>query len=253
MISFIVPAHDEERLIARTLTSIHAAACAAAQPYEIVVVDDASTDGTAEIARRHGARVIAVACRQIAAARNAGARAAAGDTFVFVDADTVVPAATLAATLRALGAGAVAGGARLRLEGRVPWHGRLLAALVTGVMRLGGLAAGCYLFCTRAAFETAGGFDERLFATEEIALSRALRRHGRVVILGAHVETSGRKLRTHSGWEIARLMLHVARLGPRALRSRDRLDLWYGQRRADPGGRVRGVINPRVGAESDHF
>ena len=157
---------------------------------------------------------------------------------MFVDADTLVPPRTLEASLDALRRGAAGGGAMLQLDGAVPWHGRLLAALVTSGMRLGGLAAGCYLFCTRAAFDAVGGFDERLFATEEITLSRALRRHGRLVILRETVWTSGRKLRTHSGWEIARLLFFVLRRGPRALRSRERLDIWYGRRRIDPEGRV---------------
>jgi GT2 family glycosyltransferase len=118
----------------------------------------------------------------------------------------------------------------------VPWHGRVLLALVRAGMRLGRLAAGCFVFSTRAAFEAAGGFDETLFATEEIALSRALARQGRVVILRETVLSSGRKLRTHSGWEILRLLSTVVRQGPRALRSRERLDLWYGGRRTDPVG-----------------
>jgi hypothetical protein len=107
--------------------------------------------------------------------------------------------------------------------------------MVRAGMRLGRLAAGCYLFCTRAAFEAAGGFDERLFASEEIALSRALGRQGRVVILHETVLSSGRKLRTHSGWEILGMMSAVARQGSRALRSREQLGLWYGSRRSDPG------------------
>ena len=104
-------------------------------------------------------------------------------------------------------------------------------------MRLGRLAAGCYLFCTRAAFEAAGGFDERLFATEELTLSRALARQGRVVILREAVVSSGRKLRTHSAWEIVQLLAAVARQGPQALRSRERLELWYGRRRPILTGR----------------
>jgi GT2 family glycosyltransferase len=153
---------------------------------------------------------------------------------MFVDADTIVTGTTLRAALAALRAGAVAGGASLRLDGRIPWHGRVLLVAVRAGMRFGRLAAGCYVFCTRAAFEAAGGFDERLFATEEIALSRALARHGRVVILRETVVSSGRKLRTHSAWEILQMMSAVVRQGPRALRSRERLGLWYGSRRSDP-------------------
>jgi glycosyltransferase involved in cell wall biosynthesis len=234
MISFIVPAYNEELLVGRTLAAIHAAAREAGESYEVIVVDDGSTDQTATLATEGGARVVPVKYRQIGRTRNAGARVAAGEIFVFVDADTLITTSTLRATLAALGAGAAGGGASLRLEGDIPWHGRLLLVLVRASMRLGRLAAGCYLFCTRAAFEAAGGFDERLFATEEIALSRALARQGRVVILRESVVSSGRKLRTHTGWEILRLMSAVARQGPRALRNRERLDLWYGSRRSDP-------------------
>jgi glycosyltransferase involved in cell wall biosynthesis len=235
MISFIVPAYNEELLIGRTLAAIHAAAREVGEPYEVIVVDDASTDGTATVAGQSGARVVPVHYRQIGRVRNAGARVATGGIFVFVDADTLITAVTLRATLAVLAAGAAGGGASLRLEGDIPWHGRLLLLLVRAAMRIGRLAAGCYLFCTRAAFEAAGGFDERLFATEEIALSRALARQGRVVILRETVVSSGRKLRTHSGWEILRLMSAVARQGAPVLRSRERLGLWYGSRRSDPG------------------
>ena len=62
MISFIVPAHNEEALIGRTLAALRdSAECVLNEPYEIVVVDDASTDRTSEIAVNHGARAV---CRQ---------------------------------------------------------------------------------------------------------------------------------------------------------------------------------------------
>jgi glycosyltransferase involved in cell wall biosynthesis len=238
MISIIVPAYNEERVIGATLAALREAARTVSDPYEIIVVDDASTDRTAEIARAGGARVVSVHYRQIASTRNAGARAATGNTLIFVDADTCVPPATFRATLDAIARGAVGGGAVLRLDGRLPWHGWFLLRLVQATMRVGRLAAGCYLFCTRASFEAAGGFDERLFATEELALSRALARHGRVVILRHGVVSSGRKLRTHSGWDLLRLLASLVRIGPNVVRSRDHLDLWYGSRRTDPEGGV---------------
>ena len=61
--TFIVPAHNEERLLGRTLAALHAAARGVGEPYEIIVVDDASTDATAEIATSHGARVVNVKYR----------------------------------------------------------------------------------------------------------------------------------------------------------------------------------------------
>ena len=76
MISFIVPAHNEQASLGRTLEAIHQAARVVGQPYEIIVVDDASTDATPEIAAQNNARVVSVNHRQIAATRNSGARRA---------------------------------------------------------------------------------------------------------------------------------------------------------------------------------
>ncbi len=167
MISFIVPAYNEERLLGATLTSLHTAAQALGERYEIVVADDASTDRTAEIARAHGAVVVTCAYRQISATRNAGAAAALGDRFVFVDADTRIDAAVLRAALQALRDGAVGGGAPVRFDGVVPWYARLLLPLVVLAFRVARLAAGCFLFCTRSAFVATGGFDTTLYAAEE--------------------------------------------------------------------------------------
>src|ERR1700688_3756422 len=89
LISFIVPAYDEEILLGATLDALHEAGRSLNEPYEVVVADDASTDRTASIAERHGARVVRVAHRQIAATRNSGARAAIRELFIFVDADTI--------------------------------------------------------------------------------------------------------------------------------------------------------------------
>ena len=178
MITFIVPAHDEEQMLGRTLAALHAASAGIGVPYELLVVDDASTDRTAEVARAAGARVIAVHHRQIARTRNSGARAAAGDLLIFVDADTLVNARTVRATLAAVARGAVGGGALLSFDEPLPPAVRVLVAALALTMRLWGMAAGAYLFCTREAFDAVGGFDETLFATEELTMSRALRRVG---------------------------------------------------------------------------
>jgi glycosyltransferase involved in cell wall biosynthesis len=233
MISFVVPAYNEEQLLARTLTAIHTAARGLAQSYELIVVDDGSTDETVAIAAAHGARIVCVQFRQIARTRNAGALAAAGSTLIFVDADTVVPEATLLATVEALRGGAVGGGATVGIDGRLPFWAWLLLPVARIVLRAGHVAAGCYVFCSRAAFDAVGGFDERLFAAEEIAFSRSLRRQGTVVILRELVMTSGRKLRSHSARELLWLCVGVMRLGTGVVRSRERLSVWYGERRDD--------------------
>jgi glycosyltransferase involved in cell wall biosynthesis len=231
MISFIVPAHDEARLLGATLVALRDAATGAGQAWETVVVDDASTDATAQIAERHGARVVRVEHRQIAATRNAGARAAKGDVLVFVDADTLVDATLLSAALAAIEGGAVGGGATIRLQGTPAWHERWAVALLARAFRATGIAPGCFVFCTPAAFAAAGGFDERYFAAEDIALSRALARIGRFVVLRQPVWTSDRKLRTHSVAEHLRLVLRFGWHGTGLLKSRRDLALWYGERR----------------------
>jgi glycosyltransferase involved in cell wall biosynthesis len=233
-LSFIIPAYNEAPLLGATLRAIGSAADALGLTFELVVVDDASTDGTAEVARQHGARVIGVAFRQIAATRNAGARCAAGEWLVFVDADTIISTAVLRGAVAALAAGAVGGGCRIQFEGQVPRYGRVLIALLQPVYRRLGLAAGCFLFCTRQAFADAKGFDEQLFAAEEVMLSRALSRLGRFLLLEECVMTSARKLRAYSRAEVLGTLLRLALKGPKALRRRAGLELWYGERRLDP-------------------
>src|SRR5438874_72022 len=125
MISFVVPAHNEEALLGATLRALHEAARAAGEPYEVIVVDDSSTDGTPAIAAEHGARVVHVRHRQIAATRNAGAREAEGEILFFVDADTLANPAAVRAGLRALRCGAAGGGCMFRFDGRLPLWARL--------------------------------------------------------------------------------------------------------------------------------
>src|SRR4029453_5379128 len=91
MLSFVVPAPNEQGCLGRTVQAIHAAARATGRPYEVIVVDDASTDATAEVARKHDATVVSVNRRQIAATRNAGGRTAPGGPPFFVDAHPVAP------------------------------------------------------------------------------------------------------------------------------------------------------------------
>lgn len=233
-LSFIVPAHNEARLIASTLSALHAAAATLARPYELIVVDDTSTDRTAAIALEAGARVVPVAHRHIAATRNAGAAVARGNWLVFVDADTLVPAPALLAAAEALEAGAAGGGASLRLRGRLAWHERMTVRLATRLLRAARIAPGCFIYCTRRAFAAAGGFDERYYAGEDIVLSRALARQGRFVIVPTPVLSSARKLRTHAPIDHLRLLLRFAWRRGALLRSKHGLELWYGDRRDEP-------------------
>jgi hypothetical protein len=98
------------------------------------------------------------------------------------------------------------------------------------------VAAGSFFFCSKPAFEAAGGFDRTLYAGEEIWLTRALKRlrRGPFVILREPVVTSGRKARTYRYRDFARTWGGLF-LRPWSVRRRDRLDMWYGARRKDTG------------------
>jgi glycosyltransferase involved in cell wall biosynthesis len=204
MISFVVPAHNEQTCLPATLAAIHDSARALELTYEIIVVDDASTDATAEIARAYQACVVSVNHRQIAATRNSGARAANGDRIFFVDADTTVNPRTLRAALTAMDRGAAGGGGAVWMDWReaLPLYGRIITLLMVISPKLIGFTGGAFMFCTRAAFQATGGFDERLYWSEEGAFTLALRREGRFYVPWRPVLTSGRRLRKTSGGEL---------------------------------------------------
>ena len=228
MISFIVPAHNEEAWVGRCVSAIRNGAESLGEPHEIIVVDDASSDATASIARQQGAQVVRVEHRQIAATRNAGAQQAHGDILFFVDADTLTDAPAIRSALRSIRAGAVGGGCVPRFEGWLPWWFRLTEPFIRPAVRLARfLPSGTFLFCTRSAFQTAGGFDENYYAAEEVVFVAALKRQGRFAILAETVVTSGRKIRAHSFLTLARLTARLVFLGSRGVRSRKGLEYWY--------------------------
>ena len=175
MISFVVPAYNEEAELSSTLAAIRAAASGVSQPFEIIVVDDASTDATPEIAEQAGARVVSIHRRQIAAARNAGARAAQGEYLFFVDADTRINRDHVTEAIAALEAGYSGGSARGVMDGFIPFWSRILLRVFCTVYFGLNLGAGAFLFTTRRNFEATGGFDEQYFAGEEVYFSLALR------------------------------------------------------------------------------
>ncbi|NQW94624.1 MAG: glycosyltransferase [Polaromonas sp.] len=234
MISFIVPAYNEEQCLAETLDALHATGLALGEAYEVLVADDGSTDQTAAIAMQKGAVLVSATHRQIAATRNSGAQVAKGDWLIFVDADTVVNVDVVRSAVQAMRGGAVGGGAGLRFDEPVPAYARLMLRVIVRVFRATGVATGCFLFCTRDAFCAVGGFDEKYFGAEEIVMSRALKRQGKFVILKQTVITSARKLRTYSTRETINMMVQMALRGTKALKQRQGMEFWYAERRADP-------------------
>ena len=110
------------------MAAIREAASGATQPYEIIVVDDASTDATLEIASRAGAKVIPINRRQIAAATpDAGSRAAQGEYLFLVSMPTRgINRTHVNEGIAALEVNVRRGGARVAMDGFVPFWGRML-------------------------------------------------------------------------------------------------------------------------------
>ena len=231
MISFVVPAHNEERFVGACVASIGTTCAELGLGHEVIVVNDASTDRTGEAAAGAGARVIEVDLRHIAAVRNAGARVARGDRLVFVDADSRIDVPLLRAAMRALDAGYVGGGAGARFEEEVPWWAQGMLWIIVRAMRLGNWAAGSFLFCRREAFEAVGGFDESVYAGEEIYTSKRLKTQGRFVVLRETIVTSARKVHGRTFGDMMKINAQLFARGPRGLRDRKNLDFWYRDRR----------------------
>src|SRR6187401_1776687 len=231
MVSFIVPAYNEELELSSTLAAIGAAVSGVSQPFEIIVVDDASTDATPEIAEQAGAQVVSIHRRQIAAARNAGARASQGEYLFFVDADTRINRAHVSGGIAALEGGNAGGGARVAMDGFVPFWGRVLLRGFSSVYFGLNLGAGAFLFTTRRNFDLIGEFDEQYFAGEEVYFSLELKKLGGFKVLREPVVTSGRKLRMYPAKDFLRKFFGVIFRGSRGVRSRAKLSLWYDGKR----------------------
>lgn len=89
IISVIIPAHNEERLIGRCLWSLKFQK--KSEPYEIIVVNNNSTDKTTQIIKALKIKMINETIPGPGPARNAGAKAARGSILAFTDADSIPP------------------------------------------------------------------------------------------------------------------------------------------------------------------
>src|SRR5207237_1155756 len=119
-----------------------------------------------------------------------------------------------------------------RFDRPLPVSGHIMGLFGTLLYRIARLASGSFLFCTRETFEAVGGFGEDLFAGEELAMSRAIRRVGRFVVLRESVTTSGRNIRAYTGRE--KLVSGWKSRSGKSRRTREGKEIWYDPRRADP-------------------
>lgn len=239
-LSIIIPAFNEARLIEQTLQSVATSVAANATrsfTSEVIVVDNNSTDNTAELARQAGALVVFEPINQIGRARNTGAAQATGEWLLFLDADSLLSAGLLTDILIVIESGKYVGcGSTLRMDG-LPWWANLTLQLWTNTSILCRWAAGALVVCRRDAFQDVGGFDQELYALDEIRLSKQLKQWGRrqglqFTILTRHpLETSSRKISLYSSREIAVQIFRISFLPKKTLQDKKHLSVWYDGRR----------------------
>lgn len=208
MISVVVPACNEEKYLAVTLAAVKAAGRHLSSRVEVLVVDNASTDGTAAVARRAGATVVHEPTRSVATARNTGAAAASGDLLVFVDADTAVPETLLEHIERVMHHSACLGGAVDVKHASKRRMVRMYLALWRFVGLTLGMAQGATQFCRRDVFAELSGYDQTLWMGEDVDFYWRLRHLARrmnarvAFIRDVHVVPSPRRFDQWPLWKI---------------------------------------------------
>lgn len=170
----------------------------------LVIVDGGSSDASVEIAREL-ADIVFQAPRGRASQMNAGAAACRSDALLFLHADTELPEDGDQLVLDALAHGAHWGRFDVRIDDPRATF-RFVESLMNVRSRFSGIATGDQtLFVRRDHFESIGGFPE-IALMEDIALSRALKRHGRPACLRARVVTSARRWNQYGIWRTIALM-----------------------------------------------
>lgn len=227
-LSVIIPAFNEEKFLGHTIEAARKSLeKAGILDYEIIVADDASTDGTVEIARTHGARVVVSGKRNIGGTRNVGAAVAGKEYLLFLDADTHFGVETAVALRRAMENNQLGGGSILRWSETAPFHARVGVRIWNLISRVKHWPCGAFFFVKRDVFEKVGGFDESYYASEEIHLARSLSQYGRLVIFNEGIESSPRKFGHFGLRDIGIFFFHLFRAPRATLKSKRYLDFWY--------------------------
>jgi GT2 family glycosyltransferase len=210
VLSIVIVSFNARADLERCLESLHAAPPAAA--HEIVVVDNGSSDGSVDAARRWPqVRIVELGSNVgFAKGNNAGIRATTGDAVLLLNSDTVVPPGALDrllaeldrdATVGVVGPRLVDGSGRAELsfgrmigpvnelrQKRLALNGREVERL-TKQRHYPDWVSGACLLVRRADAEAVGGLDERFFMyTEDVDFCAAIRARGRRILFVPDIE-----------------------------------------------------------------
>ena len=235
-LSVIIPAWNEERLISRTIASLRRAMavyeCERGAIAEILVVDNNSSDRTGAIAQQGGATVFFEPVNNIGKARNTGVKAATGKYLAFCDADNEVTENLLVLIHDHLEDSRIVGGGT--------WIEPATRSLK---VRFFFLLWGIYVWCSRVGvgmmhcrkvdFEAFGGFDETIFAAEDVQLAYALKKIGQPrgqkfeLLHKGWIITSTRKLDQTPLWEMLAKLIGFGFGLQKKIRDKKYCEHWY--------------------------
>jgi len=213
-ISIVIPALNEALYLGPTIEALRTSFARVPGErvggVEVVVVDNGSEDATGEVARGFGARLVYEPIRNVARARNAGARAASGSLLVFLDADTLVPQ-SFGQEVAERAVDATCLGGAFDTEQRA--HRPVVRAYLSLWRCVGlalGMAQGAAQFCRRDAFDALGGYDEDLFMGEDVdfywRMKRLARKWGKRTAFVRHVRVAP-SARRFDNWPLWKVLL----------------------------------------------
>jgi len=200
MISFVIPAYNEERSLPNCLDSIRAEVKRVRYDYEIIVVDNNSTDETAMVAKLLGAKVVSELKKGVTRARQTGFEASKYDIIAFIDADSVLPRFWLDHAIDALDDPRVVAASGPVVYRDLSLFKRFVTASFYTIACLFHLfmpmLQGGNFILKRSAFIQAGGFDTTIeFYGEDTATGKRLSKVGKIVFdYNMYVNTSARRM-----------------------------------------------------------
>ncbi len=201
-LSFVIPAYNEENYVGNCIASVQKELERSSREAEIIVINNASTDRTAEAARKHkNVRVIDEPKKGLVHARQRGLEEASGDLLAYLDADCILNEGWIDAVFNEFGKESVVALSGPRHYYDMPKFKKLMAdngwwfAPITyrlvGYMILGG-----NFVARRDALKKMGGFNTDIkFYGEDTDIARRLSEFGKVVFkMDFLVQSSGRRL-----------------------------------------------------------
>lgn len=228
-ISVIIPAYNEEGFIKQTIINTQHVLNSLNIKYEIIVVDNNSTDNTFKIARDLGITVIKESKQGIAYARNSGAKIAKNNILLFIDADTKINLKAVQKCLLLIqnNIKTVSSISKFNKYPTLFSYGIWFYNAVSLIFNLG---VGQFIMIHKSAFEKVNGFNTSFFAFEELEFFKKVKKifgNKSMKVIPIPVETSSRKFDGKKDQLLFLFQLIGYILGFKIGTKKSKLGLWY--------------------------